>query len=379
MSKRILIIAGEASGDQHATRLVTAVQNIHPDVHFFGMGGPCLAAVGVEIIVDNKTLAVVGAIEVLSHLRPIIAAWLRLRKLILQHPPDLVILVDYPGFNLQIARLAKKAGCKVLYYISPQVWAWKKRRVKLIKKYVDKMLVVFPFEESFYRQHDVAAEFVGHPLAGEVGASLSIEQARQLWQIKPRQRVIGLLPGSRKGEIRRLLPTLIASAELLAQQYPDLLFILPLASSLSPEDIAPYLSNPNLALRIVANQFYNVLQLCEAAIVTSGTATLETALMGVPLVIVYKTAATTYHIGKYLIKIPYIGLCNIVAEQAIARELIQHQATPQAISAEVSRMISDFAYRAEMKQRLLTVKNNLGKSGGIDNAAQAVGKLLFEA
>lgn len=376
--KRILIIAGEASGDHHAAKLVTAVRQQNPQVEFFGMGGPAMAAAGVDILIDNRNMAVVGAIEIFSHIIPIVKAWRKLSAILHHQSPDLLILVDYPGFNLQMARIAHRAGVKVLYYISPQLWAWKKRRVKLIQRWVNKMLVVFPFEEEFYRQHGVAAEFVGHPLAGTMQPSITPAEARLRWQIADKQRVIGLLPGSRAGEIRRLLPTLLASAEQLFKRHPDLLFVLPVASSLSLEELSPYLTATKLPLRVIPNEFYNVMQLCDAAIVTSGTATLEVALMGIPLVVVYKTAATTYYIGKRLIKIPFIGLCNIVAGKRVAQELIQHQANPQMISAEVDRLLEDKAYQDEMRLNLAAVKNNLGKTGGSAQAARAVCTLLEE-
>lgn len=378
MQKRILIVSGEASGDHHGAKLVEAVRQIEPNVQFFGMGGEHMRRAGVEIIIDAKAMAVVGAIEILSHFVPIVRAWHKLRTIIKREPPDLVVLIDYPEFNLQIAKAAKKAGVKVLYYISPQVWAWKQHRVKTIRQRIDKMLVILPFEEAFYRERGVTVEFVGHPLSGTVRPSLSPDAARAAFGIDAGQRVIGLAPGSRKGEIRRLLPVILAAAERLKQQHPELAFVLPLASSLTPDDIAPYLAATQLPVHVVRDQFYDALQLCDAAIVASGTATLEVALLGVPMVIIYKTAASTYYIVKRIIKIPYIGLCNIVAGKAVIKELIQHEANPAAISAEIERILNDADYRQQMQRELAEVKHKLGKPGGAQCAAAALLRLLAQ-
>lgn len=371
MKKRVLILSGEASGDLHGARLVEAVTSLDPNVHFYGMGGAHLAQAGVEIVVDSTQLAVVGLVEILSHFKPLWAAWKKIRNLIKHNPPDLLVLIDYPGFNLQMARLAKKHNVKVLYYISPQVWAWKKGRVKTIRRCVDKMLVIFPFEEKFYHQHQVNAEFVGHPLVDSIQPSLSKEQACTAFNLRPNQRVVGLLPGSRKGEIQRLMPVMMQAAAQLKKQHPDLVFLLPLAVSLTPEDIAPYL-DPNLPVQIIQDQFNNVVQLCDAAIVASGTATLQTALLGTPLVVIYKTTASTYFLAKRVIKIPFISLCNIVAEKLVVKELIQHHANAEAISNEVNQLLLNEQYTTVMRQNLNAIKEKLGVKGAANDAAKAL-------
>ena len=375
-TKKILIVTEEASGDHHAAALVTEAHKLDPTLQFFGMGGEHMRQAGVEIIIDSKPMAVVGGIEIAQHFWPIFRAWKKLRQVIKKTPPDLVVLLDYPEFNLQIAKAAKKAGIKVLYYISPQVWAWKQRRVKTIRERVNKMLVIFPFEAEFYQRHQVPVEFVGHPLAEKVVATKEKSEVRQKLQIPTHSSVIGLLPGSRKGEIKRLLPSLIASAEMIKKHCPHATFILPLASSLSYADIEPYVQATHVPIHIIREEFYNAMQLCEAAIVTSGTATLETALLGIPMVIVYKASASTYHIVKRIIKIPYIGLCNIVAGQAIVKELIQHEANPKAISEEICRILDDIPYQQGMKQQLALVKQKLGAGGGSMRAAKALVQLL---
>lgn len=378
MSKRVLIVAGEASGDQHGAALVRSVKSLDASIQFLAMGGDHLRQAGVDVIVDAKPLAVVGAIEVLQHWRPIYRAYRTLSELIAKNPPDLIVLIDYPAFNLQIARIAKRAGIRVLYYISPQIWAWRQGRVKTIKRRVDKMLVVFPFEEAFYQREGVSVEYVGHPLAQKVVPDQPPSEVREQWHFSPTHRLIALLPGSRIGEIRRLLPTLLETAQALHQKYTDTIFVLPVASSLSVDDLKPYLTAVDFPIVMIADQsqHYNVLQLCEAAIVTSGTATLEVALLGIPMVIVYKVAASTYHIGKYLIRVPYIGLCNIVAGRLLVKELIQHEANPNNISAEIGRILDDPTYQAQLKTDLREVAVQLGSGGGSLRAARALLNLL---
>lgn len=376
VAKRVLIISGEASGDHHGAKLVTAVRRLNPEVQFLGMGGEHMRAAGVDIRVDAKEMAVVGAIEIVRHIVPIFRAWRTLTQIIRKQAPDLLVLIDYPTFNLMLAKLAKKHGIKVLYYISPQVWAWHRSRVKTIAQRVDKMLVVFPFEEPLYREQGMAVEYVGHPLAGIVRADKDAATMRQEWQIPAQAKVIGLLPGSRQGEIRRLLPTLLTAAAQLQQRYPDAVFVLPLANSLSADDLAPYLAQSNVSVRVIPQQFYNTVQLCDAAIVTSGTATLEVALLAVPMVIVYKTAASTYHIVKRIIQIPHIGLCNIVVGKAVVKELIQHEANPDTIAAEISHILDDANYRQQMQQDLQAVKQRLGEGGGTERAAKALLEML---
>jgi lipid-A-disaccharide synthase len=375
---KILIVSGEASGDQHGASLVAAVHRMAPKVQFLGMGGDKMRQAGVDVRVDAGPLAVVGAIEVLRHIVPIYKAWQTLSHIIRTEPLDLVVLIDYPTFNLQIARIAKKAGIKVLYYISPQVWAWHRSRIKTIKKRVDKMLVVFPFEEALYREKNVPVEYVGHPLADKVRPDKDPAAMRQAWGIDPNARVIGLLPGSRIGEIRRLLPVMLEAAEQLLKQYPDLSFVLPLADTLSVEDVAPYLHSKTIApkIHIIPAQFYNTVQLCTAAIVTSGTATLETALLEIPMVIVYKTAASTYQIAKRILKIPHIGLCNIVADKEVVKELIQEAANATAIAAEIACILDNTPYYQQIRADLHTVKIKLGAGGGAQKAAKNLLELI---
>ncbi|MDF3054654.1 MAG: lpxB [Gammaproteobacteria bacterium] len=238
------------------------------------------------------------------------------------------------------------------------------------------MLVIFPFEEVFYQEAGVPVEFVGHPLAGKVKPDQDKQTMRARLNIDDNKRVVGLLPGSRKGEIKRLLPVMLQSAETLQNSHPNLVFLIPLASSLSPKDLAPYLASTTLDIRLVENNFYNAVQLCEAAIVTSGTATLETALLTIPMMIIYKASWSTYQIVKRIIHIPYIGLCNIVAGKSIVKEFIQDAANVENLSQEVERILNDEAYRTTMVSELQQVKGKLGLPGGSEKAAKALIALL---
>jgi lipid-A-disaccharide synthase len=374
LNKRIMIVAGEASGDLHGSNLVKEALRIDPGLSFFGIGGRRMRDEGVTILVDSSEMAVVGLVEVISHSRVIYRAYSILKKIIHSDPPDLLILIDYPDFNLLLAKVAKCAGVKVLYYISPQIWAWRVGRVKKIARLVDRMTVVFPFEVPFYEKEGVPVTFVGHPLVDTVHPTMSRHEAQACFGLDPDKKTVGLFPGSRKGEIRNLLATIIDAALLLRKHYPELQFIMPLASSLSNADIAPFIGSNPLDIRVIDGKVYDVMQVCDAIISVSGTVTLEAALMGVPMVIIYRVSPLTYAVGKRLIKVDHIGICNIVAGERVVRELIQDDAEPGWIAAEIGRILSDEAYAREMRAKLADVKAKLGVGGG----SARVAKLLVE-
>jgi lipid-A-disaccharide synthase len=372
LNKRIMIVAGEASGDLHGANLVREARKLDPGLSFFGIGGPRMREAGVETLVDSGRMAVVGLVEVISHFDVIGRAYFTLKRIIASDPPDLLILIDYPDFNLRIARLAKKAGIKVLYYISPQVWAWRVGRVKKIGRVVDRMAVVFPFEVPFYEREGVPVTFVGHPLVDTVRPTMEREAAQAAFGFDPARRTIGLFPGSRRGEVKSLLPTILATARLLKERFTDLQFILPLASTLTPADIAPYLDAGGVEVRVVAGQGYDVMQVCDAIITVSGTVTLEIALMGVPMVIIYRVSPLTYQVGKRLIRVDHIGICNIVAGERVVKELIQHDAEPVTIAAEIERILTDREYGAAIRTKLSTVREKLGSGDGSARAAELI-------
>jgi lipid-A-disaccharide synthase len=372
LNKRILIVAGEASGDLHGSKLVKESLLIDPDLTFFGIGGRKMREEGVEILVDASEMAVVGLVEILSHFRVIYRAYSLLKKIIRTSPPDLLILIDYPEFNLRLAKIAKSAGVKVLYYISPQVWAWRVGRVKKIGRLVDMMVVVFPFEVPFYEREGVPVTFVGHPLVDSVKPSMERAEAIDRFGLAPTRKTVGLFPGSRRGEIKNLLGTIIDAAVILHREHTELQFVLPLAPSLAKPDIDPYLKTLPFEVKVVEGEVYDVMQVCDAIISVSGTVTLEAALMETPMVIIYRVSPLSYEIGKRLIKVDHIGLCNIVASERIVKELIQDDADPELIAAETSRLLTDREYAEEMRTRLRQVRSRLGKGGGAANVARVV-------
>ncbi|UCE89042.1 MAG: lipid-A-disaccharide synthase [Pseudomonadota bacterium] len=369
-----MIVAGEASGDMHAAGLVNEVRSLDSEVRFFGIGGVRMRKAGVEILVDSASLAVVGIIEVLKHWSEISGALKRMRGILRNEPPDLLILTDYPDFNLRLARTATECGVKVLYYISPQVWAWRQSRVKVIRERVDMMAVVFPFEEQFYQRHGVPVRFVGHPLRDEVQPSQSAAELRAEFGLDPDNTVVGLFPGSRHSEIRRLMPVILGAAQILHRSRPALQFLLPVASTLREEDFAPWLHDHDVPVRLVPDRAREVIEACDAIITASGTVTLEIALLGTPMVVVYKVAPLTYFLVKRLIKIEHLALCNIVAGEQIVPELIQSNATPQRIAGQISAILDDPQRARTMREQLLAVREQLGVASDSDS----VGRLVIE-
>ncbi|UTA46734.1 lipid-A-disaccharide synthase [Simiduia sp. 21SJ11W-1] len=367
----VMISAGEASGDLHAANLVKAMHKLAPDTRFTGMGSDQLREAGCELLVDCADIAVVGLWEVVKHYGKIKQALNQLIDALRQSPPDLLILVDYQEFNFRLAEKAKARGIKVLFYISPQVWAWRPHRVHTMAKKIDHMAVLFPFEEQFYENAGVPCTFVGHPLVDEVKPDRSAAECYARYQLNAEQPVVGLFPGSRKSEVARVLPILLESAKLIQQAKPDAQFILPLASTIALTDIQGLLAEyPSLQVRAIRDRSYNVMQVCNAIMTASGTATLEIALMGIPNTIVYKIAPLSYWILKRMVKIADIGLENIVAEKRIVQEFIQADAKPAAIAAEICRLLDDTQYRSTQIAELNKVRGKLGKEGGSANVAK---------
>lgn len=359
LTKRILISAGELSGDIHAAELVRAVTEVAPRVRFYGMGANSLQKAGVDLIVNANTLSIIGGLEIITKLVQIWRAFRIMKYAICHDRPDLLILVDYAGFNLRLAKIAKKAGVKVLYFISPKVWAWRQNRIKIIKKCVDMVAVIFPFEVAFYNRWDIPVKFVGNPLLKFVTTKLSTPDAQQLFNLNTNHKTIGLFPGSRRSEIKRLLPVMLQAAKILQDRNPNIQFILAQASSINNETLQPHLESSPIRVQVVTNKNYEVMQVCDAIIAASGTTTLEVALMAIPLIIIYKMAWFEYQIAKHLVNIPYVGLCNILANKQIALELLQDEATPDKISHEIEKIISDDPYRKRMIDNLRNIKKKL--------------------
>jgi lipid-A-disaccharide synthase len=352
------IIAGEASGDLHGSNLIREIKKLDNMASFRGWGGDLMKDAGTTLVKHYKDLAFMGFIEVVKNINTIFKNLAFCKKDILQYQPDALILIDYPGFNLRIAEWAKKKGISVIYYISPQVWAWKESRVKQIRKNVDKMLVILPFEKEFYQKWKYEVEYVGHPLAEVVdNAQSSINPASLLSPLNENN-IIALLPGSREQEVAKKLPVMLA----VTRDFPDYKFIIAKAPSLD-DAFYDQFTTQYQNVRSLRNKTYPLLMQSKAALVTSGTATLETALFGVPQVVCYKGSAISYQIAKRLLKVKYISLVNLIMDKPIVKELIQDEMNAENIKTELTRILKDPATIAHMKQDYAALKKLLGEGG----------------
>ncbi|MCX4187972.1 lipid-A-disaccharide synthase [Methylophaga sp. OBS4] len=374
--RRALIVTGEASGDLHGGNLVRAARRIDPELVFFGVGGNSMAAAGCDILISSEELAVMGIVEVIEYFPVIYRALQRLKKIIHgPERPDLLILIDFPEFNLRLARQAQKAGIPVLYYISPQIWAWRQGRAKKIARLVDRMAVILPFEADFYRGYDIDVSYVGNPLLEDAQVRLDKKALLSSLGLDAARPVIGLFPGSRRNELRYIFDTIVDAAELIRQRCPEVQFLLPVASSLDPEIVREKLSQRNLPVTLTQANIYDVANACCAAITVSGTVTLQTALVGTPMAVVYKMAPLTYAIGKRLVKIPFISLANIVAGRGVVREFIQDAATPTALADEIIKIIEDSAYAEAIRGGLLSVRKQMGEKGCSERVARMASEM----
>jgi len=368
-AKKVLLVTGEASGDLHGAHLVKHLQRLDPSLRIYGIGGEELRKAGMEILFHAQELSVVGIVEVCARLPQIVKAFQTLKREIVNSPPDLLILIDYPDFNMRIAAVARKHGVPVLYYISPQIWAWRQNRVKKIARLVDQMAVVFPFEAPFYEQHGVPVQFVGHPLMDREVPVMDTQALLQQFAMKSQWPIVGLLPGSRKSEIDRLLPVMLGAAVLIQKEFPQAQFIIPVAPGIREEDIKERVKRHGLAVTSVTDQLHQALHICHLVLVASGTATLETALMKKPMIIMYRIALITYLVGRLMIRVPTIGLANIVAGKQIVPELIQGNASPQRIFQEAASLLKDPRRMTAMEKELSRVGELLGSSGASERVA----------
>jgi len=375
-SKKILLVAGEASADLHGSHVVRELKRIDPSVHMYGIGGEELRRAGMAILFDARDLSVVGIVEVVSRLPHIRKVFNTLKRQIEEAPPRLLILLDYPDFNLRLAAVAKKHRVPVLYYISPQIWAWRQGRVKKIARIVDQMAVVFPFEVPLYEKEGVPVQFVGHPLLDREIPAFDSAGSLEAFGMKPGWPVIGLLPGSRKSEIERLLPVMLAAAERIRKEYPLAQFIIPVAPGIRREEIETWVAQKKVPVTMVENQLHRALQVCSLVLVASGTATLETALMKKPMIILYKISFLTYLIGRLMIRVPCIGLANIVAGTQVVPELIQADASPQRIAGEALALLKSPERLAAMERDLGRIRERLGAPGASARVARIAYDLL---
>ena len=366
----IMFSAGESSGDQHAANMFLELKKYQPDIKGFGMGGAKMALAGIDIRYDSGSIGVIGVVEVLKHYGEIRRALKLIQQLVSNERPDLLVCVDYKEFNLKLARFAKQCGIKVLFYVSPQVWAWRPGRVKTYGKAIDMMAVIFPFETTYYDAENVPVRYVGHPSVDKVHPQRSRLEDMAIFNLDESNPVIGLLPGSRANEINRLLPIMLAAAEILQARIPGIQFMLPQADSISDELLESYMDRSPVKITVIKNQPYDVIQCCDVVMTTSGTATIEIALLNVPMVITYKLAALTYWLGRWLVNTPFIGLPNIILRKGFIKELIQHEATSENLAEEIERILTDKFYADQMRDNLNQVKQQLGHGGGSKNMAE---------
>ncbi len=375
-----MIVTGEASGDLHGARLVEALRKRCPDIHFSGMGGPELAAAGVDILFDAEKISVMGIIEVVAHGREILKAQRILRSHLKTSRPDLLIVIDLPDFNLLLAKAAKKLNIPVYYYICPQIWAWRTGRVKTLRKRVDGMGVILPFEEEFYRKHGLKACYVGHPLLDSVEVREGPEQFFTRYDLDPGRKYVGLLPGSRKREITSLFPIFCRAASLLCNDYCEpLSFLVPKASTISSDDLLQAgieEFGEQLDIHIIEEHRYEAMAACSAVLAASGTVTLELTILNVPMVVAYRLAPLTFFLGKLLVRLDSFCLVNLIAGSKIVPELLQNEVCPQRIAGELIPLLDEGGKRQQMLDGLKDVRSALGEQGASDRAAADILRLL---
>ncbi|WP_432821004.1 lipid-A-disaccharide synthase [Trichloromonas sp.] len=374
--RKALIVTGEASGDLHGANLIEAARKIDPELNFFGVGGSRMQSAGCEILIPGDTISVMGLIEVVGHF-PVIYRAFQTLKSILQGAdrPDVLICIDFPDFNLRLAKEAKRVGIPVLYYVSPQVWAWRRGRVKKIARVVDRLAAILPFEPEFYRGLDIEVEYVGNPLLDEAVVEQSRETLRNKYEVAGAGPVIGLFPGSRRNELRYNFDTILWTAELVLREEPQARFLLPVASSLCLKTFEDRLSGSGLPVVPVEDSIYDVANACDAVLCVSGTVTLQTALVGTPMAILYKMAPLTYEIGRRLVRVPFIGLVNIVAGEGVVKEFVQHEASEENLSRELLRMVRDSEYASGIRAKLSRVREKMGEPGCSSRVAEMASEM----
>jgi lipid-A-disaccharide synthase len=366
---RILIVTGEASGDLHGAHLAKAILALDPTAQLVGIGGPGMRAAGVTLVPGVPQLDVMGLIG-LSAIPAVIRRVLAIRRVLKTEAWDLVVLIDNPGLNFHFARVAKAAGRRVLYYIAPQVWAWRPGRMKWIQRRVDHVVVILPFEPELYHRAGVRCTFVGHPLLDEVAPQYDRAKLRKELGMNESARVVGLLPGSRTSEVEMLLPVLLKSAAQLVVAEPGTQFILAQASSIDDNLIQTLLQNSPVPVRVVHDRASEVMALSDVLFIASGTATLQAAVVGTPMVLLYKTSPVTYRLARWLINVKWIGLVNLVAGRSVVPELIQDEATAERLCQEVLHLLRDPSAYNDMKEGLRQVRQLLGEPGASSRAAQ---------
>jgi lipid-A-disaccharide synthase len=370
---QILISAGEASGDMYAAHLATALR-ARTDVHLYGMGGPRMREAGVELVADCAEVSLVGIVEIAKKLPALNRVWKRLIGESRQRKPRFAILTDFPGFHLRLARALKRQGIQNIYFVCPQFWAWRPWRANLVRRRFVRGLCIFPFEQDWYRERGVTADFIGHPLVGNVAAKRSRAEFAAAFELDAAKPIVVLLPGSRAGEIAHHMPPLMQSCHLIARDHP-VQFVLALAPGMSKSQMAPYLT-PDTRIRVVEDATYDALGAADVAVVSSGTATVEAALMDTPMIVVYRLAPVTAAIARWLVRTPMFAMVNLIAGKRVVPELVQNDFTPERVANEVIWLLDSEEARSEMRRGLASVRERLGPPGAIERAADIIVEML---
>jgi lipid-A-disaccharide synthase len=372
----LLLSAGEASGDMYAARLASALAN-RADVKIFGMGGPQMRAAGVDLVMDYDEVAVVGITEIMKHLPSLLKAMEKMVTEAEQRKPALAILTDFPGFHLRLARKLKPRGIRNVYYICPQFWAWRPWRVNLVRRRFEKALCIFPFEKEFFSKAGVSTEWIGHPLVGTVKATKDRKRLCEENGLQAGRTLVTVLPGSRSAELAHHLPVLQEACARITARMP----VQFLVAAAHPRDVELLKSGwqPGLKLQVVAGETYNALAAADAAIVSSGTATIESALLDTPMVVVYRVSPLTATLAKPLVRTPYFAMVNLIAEKRVVPELVQDDFIPEKVSAEILRLLQDPNARSAARTGLAEVRKRLGPPGAVERAADAITGLLRSA
>jgi len=371
-------VAGEASGDLHGADLVVALRKLVPNLDIIGLGGERLREAGMRTVADVADVATVGLVEVVGRLGTLARTYLTLARMVRRDRPDLVILVDFPEFNLRLARVASRAGVPVFYYIGPQVWAWRRGRVRTVARRVDALALVFPFEASLYAPHCEGAQFVGHPLLDRVTATRSRANTLARYGLDPDRVTVALLPGSRPKEIRYVLPRMLAAAEILGRER-GCQFALALAQTVERSEVEARVARSGARVQLIEGDTYNVIHAADLVLVASGTATLETALLERPMVIVYRLSSLSYALARLLVGVRFIGIPNIIRGQQVVPELVQGLATGPRIAAAARAVLDDAPMRTRMVHELAGLRSALGPSGAAARAAEMARRLLGSA
>lgn len=369
---KIMFSAGEASGDTHGASVAKALREIYPSVEMFGMGGNLMDEAGVRIVYDIKNLGVIGLVEIVKSLPKFFKLRTYLKRIMMKERPDVLVCIDYPGFNMKLAEVAHQLGIPVLYYIAPTIWAWHSSRGKTIKKYVTKVASIFPFEAEAYGKYNCDVEFVGHPLLDIVHPTMSVDESMTYFNARVEAKRVLLMPGSRKQEVLSLLDVMLESGEKLLQSHEDVQFFLPRAHTIDRSELETFIKERRVPVTITEDHTYDLMQICDVCLAASGTATLETAMMELPTILLYKVSPITYGIGKMVVNLSHVGLPNIIAGKEVIPELLQSDVSADNIVEHMLPLLDDLKENEHMRQELRTVRDKLGEPGAVKRVAELI-------